>query len=542
MPRFGGAIEHSGSLRLLTILVVWLAIAALGLGVESLWILGLFWFSAGELLFLSWTERRSSWPPWFLGPILPAFGIAVLLAFRTQGTLEGDRVFTAILLIVASGLLARSRGAMGMVIALCGLGVIMASEDHDSSEHLVFIGGYAALVLTFLARATAYDAALTAVDRSRATFAGRLGPLLAYAGLIAGFAALFFSVLPLTSDDNVAQASSASPIGILRPSSSLDRPTPPPAGTEPEVVLAVPVPGREEESADPPDPVPDVSTGGESALSEERLEASRPQTEGAEDGASQPPTRTFDVSDGPETVSGPSLDPEAEPVDSPATEQPGERVVSVGTAAGSEPAGQSADSGPVGDERDRADTAGTAPKDPPAETSNQDSLPQSRATESGLEAKGRSWRIGDNVRNGVTDLAESGASGAGRLAMGLGILASLFATAAIVFRRGRRGRVSALLTTGPAVGKERREIIEAFQRTEVLLAKRGFVARSPSETPARYLGRVGRDLSESVMEDLRKLGVAVTEAVYGPTAPGVERIAETRRLAESLESELQTEG
>ena len=186
--------EDSVVLHLITFAAVGLAIAALGLGVESRWLLLILVLIAAEGYLLSVLLRRSNSPIWSVGPLVPAGGIVLLLALAFEDTVDENRLLFAVLSLAISGFLAVSRRSLYSSLLLSGVALGVASRHHD--EAAIFTGIYVVLVLAFLARATSIDATRGAAGQTSWRRRSRVMALVVHCGVIAGLAAAFFWVLP----------------------------------------------------------------------------------------------------------------------------------------------------------------------------------------------------------------------------------------------------------------------------------------------------------------------------------------------------------
>lgn len=532
-----GDVERSVALRLIALAAALLAIAAFEQPTESRTLLVVLGFIAAEGHVFSWVMNSlikvSGWRIWYIGPAVPIVGVAAFAYYGLSDNLEGDNLIISVSIIAASGFLARSRVSLYMSMLLSAVSLAAVSEYHDSTLLFAFAGGYGALVLVFLATATALDAARGAMSRTRWTAIARLATLLVYSALIVGLGALFFWLLPWGGDASVAQASPGN------------------AGDGSSEQLGTPDPTLEAPTGEAPLSIAPVSDGPTNP---------RPTPSGGEAAAARSPTA-------PESGLPPSSPDEASGTPAASDRPAGEPALPGGgaTASGPEPVGleepvsldvnsgdQGADPRQPGAEREQAEAASDAPPETASQVPSSEGGPtpsfapetapdpQPSGAEEGSgsdgQAEGSSWRIGDDVRGVLTGWTELDASGARRLAIGVAVVAGLVGIGATVMIRLRRLRGSgpSPMTAGQVASEERQEVVAEYRKLEALLSKGGFTSRADSETPARYLSRVGDELPGPLKEDFRGLAAVVSEAAYSPDSPEADRVATARGFARRL--------
>jgi hypothetical protein len=537
-------VERSVALRLIALAAALVAIAAFERPSESRTLLVVLGLIAAEGHVFSWVMNSlikvSAWRIWSIGPAVPIVGIAAFAYYGLSDNLEGDTLIISVSIVAASGFLARSRASLYMSMALSAVSLAAASEYHDATLLFALAGGYGALVLAFLATATALDAARGAVSRTRWTATARLATFLVYSALIVGLGALFFSLLPWGGDATVAQASPGN--ADDGSSEQLDTSGP---------TLDAPTGEAPTDSGQPTLSIAPVSDGPTSR---------QPRPSGGEVAAARSPTA-------PESGLPPSSPDEVSGTLATSDRPASESVLPEGgaTASGPEPVGleepvsldvnsgdQGTDPQQPGAEQEQAEVASDAPPEtasqvPPGEGGPTPSPapetapdPQPSGAEEGSEsegqAEGSSWRIGDDVRGVLTGWTELDASSARRLAIGGSVVAGLVGIGATVMvRRGHvRGGVRSPMSAGEIGSKEREEVLAEYYKLEALLSKGGFTSRADSETPARYLSRVGDELPGPLKEDFRGLASVVSEAAYSPDSPEADRVAMARDFARRL--------
>ena len=503
--------EDSVFLHMISFAAVGLAIAALGLGVESRWLLLVLVMIAAEGYLLSLLLRRSNSPIWLVGPFVPVGGIILLLTLAFEETLDENRLLVAILSLAISGFLAVSRRSLYSSLLLSGLGLAIAARHHD--EAVILTGIYVVLVLAFLARATSIDATRGTAGQTNWRRQSRAMTLVVYCGVIAVLGAAFFWVLPWEGEQadasaasiaaDVAASSSGPPSQLITPAAELS-PGPAPEAQEAQAESGV------DKSVDTPPP-------------QDALEAEQSRT-----GPEQNPASTRGEGDNA-------------PVVQPSLSQPSPFEEVVSKPADGDPA-----STQVQDLEARTEPSATAPGGPSGSSLPADrgaGLPQggeAAAVQVGTPVSpigGGSWRAGDYIREGLSDTVGADGFDARLVAIAGGLIAVAVAAALLVWRRrstpGQHGP-----DTGEPADKERLEIVDVYRRLEAHLSKGGFAARGQSETPARYLARVASQLPEAVGEDLRDLAAAVSQAAYGPAPPLADAAVEARRITLRVESSL----
>ena len=221
---FSGEVENSPRLRLLGLATFWLvaiAVAWVG-GSPWTWLGGGIAASLGHAF--SWHRRQRSLGAWTAVIALMVMGLAVLMRVEILAVFEGNWLPLAHFLLLVQAISSfdvRTRGGLYAGLAMSGIVLFFASQQAFELSFGIFLSGYTALVITFLATTLVEDesqgAKVLKTSRGVPVF-GFWSAMAAVVLLVSVFAFLLLprgesnavgyqqvSALPITGDPNASQ-------------------------------------------------------------------------------------------------------------------------------------------------------------------------------------------------------------------------------------------------------------------------------------------------------------------------------------------------
>ena len=161
LPRvFSGKVEDSLRLRLLGLATLWLVALAIGLEGGNSWT----WLGAGIAAtcghaFRSYRRHRST-GMWSIVMVMLVMALAMAMRAEILAALEGDWLPLANFLLLVQAIASfdiRTRGGLYAGLALSGIVLFFASQHAFDLSFVVFLVGYAALLMAFLGTAAVED-------------------------------------------------------------------------------------------------------------------------------------------------------------------------------------------------------------------------------------------------------------------------------------------------------------------------------------------------------------------------------------------------
>ena len=155
LPRlFSGEVEDSFRLRLLGLAAFWLVAIAIGMQGGSPWT----WLGAGVAATcghaFSWYGRHRTQGVWTVVIAMMVMALAKAMRVEILGALEGNWLPVANFLLMVQVIASfdiRTRGGLYAGLALNALVLFFASQHAFDLSFIVFMVGYGALLMAFLA-------------------------------------------------------------------------------------------------------------------------------------------------------------------------------------------------------------------------------------------------------------------------------------------------------------------------------------------------------------------------------------------------------
>ena len=203
---FSGTIEESLRLRFLGLATFWLVAASLAWvgGSPWTWLGGGIAATCGHAF--SWYRRRRTQSLWSGVLVVMVIGLAVIMQEEILVAFDGSWLPMAHFLLLVHAIATfdlRTRGGLYAGLALSGIVLFFASQQAFELSFGVFLLGYAALLMAFLAAAHIQDESVDAGVLP----AGRGVPLLGFwtgaAGVVLLFSVAAFLLLPRGDTDSV---------------------------------------------------------------------------------------------------------------------------------------------------------------------------------------------------------------------------------------------------------------------------------------------------------------------------------------------------